>query len=296
MMDLTFILQLILSGITEGSIYVMIALGVIIVYKCTNVVNFAQGEFVVLGGLIYATLTQLGVSIILSFLITALSIGIVGGALVGFFGFRPFIKRNVSPGTIIIATIGILNIIKMIMVLIWGRLPVRVPSFSGEEPIRFLGLFILPQALWVIGITAVTFVGVLIFLDKTLIGKSFRACSENRFFARLLGINDTSMLIVAVIISALLGAIGGVAITPISYAKYDMGIHYTVNGFIAAVLGGLDKPVGALYGGMLIGILYSLSAGMLGSGFASIIIVLTLLAVLVFKPTGIVAGISGGRK
>lgn len=295
-MDLTFILQLIISGITEGSIYIMVALGVIIVYKTTNVVNFAQGEFVVLGGLVYASLIKLNVPTFLSFLITAVSIGTVGGFLVGFFGFRPFIKRNVSPGTIIIATIGILNIFKMIMVLIWGRLPARVPSFSGDEPIRFFGLFILPQAIWVIALTAVTFVGVLVFLDKTLVGKSFRACSENRFFARLLGINDTSMLIVAVVISALLGAIGGIAITPISYAKYDMGIHYTVNGFIAAVLGGLERPIGALYGGMLIGILYSVSAGLFGAGYANILIVLALLAVLIFKPTGIVAGISGGRK
>lgn len=295
-MGLTYILQLIIAGITNGSIYILISLGIIIVYKCTQVTNFSQGEFVVLGGFLFYTATSLGMPVPVAFIVTVLFTGFVVGSLVGFFGLRPFIKKNIPPGTITLATLGLSMVIKMVMILIWGKLPVRVPAWSGEETLRFFGLSIQPQAVWVLAITAVAFVLVLLFLEKTLLGKSFRACSENRFFARLLGINDNKMLIVAMIISATLGSIAGAVITPISYAVYDYGLTYTINGFIAAVLGGLNNPKGALYGGLLIGILSSLASGLIGTGFSDILSVVVLLAVLIVKPTGLVGGISGGRK
>lgn len=295
-MGLTYILQLIVTGITNGSIYILISLGIIIVYKCTQVINFSQGEFVVLGGFLFYTATSFGVPVPIAFVATVLFIGFVVGSAVGYFGLRPFIKRNIPPGTITLATLGLSMVIKMAMILIWGKLPVRVPAWSGEETIRFFGLSIQPQAVWVLAITVVAFILVLLFLEKTLLGKSFRACSENRFFARLLGIDDNKMLIVAMVISAMLGAIAGAAITPISYAVYDFGITYTINGFIAAVLGGLNNPKGALYGGLLIGLLSSLTAGLIGASFSDIVVVMALLAVLIIKPTGLVAGISGGRK
>lgn len=295
-MGLTYILQLLLTGITNGSIYVLISLGVIIVFKCTNVINFAQGEFVVLGGFIFYTATQLGLSTPFAFIVTVLFIGFGVGSAVGYLGLRPFLLKNIPSGTISLATLGLSMVLKMFMIMLWGKLPVRVPAWSGENTIRFFGLSIQPQAVWVIVITAVAFTLVLLFLEHTLLGKSFRACSENRYFARLLGINSSAMLIVAVIIAAMLGAIAGAVITPISYAVYDFGLNYTINGFIAAVLGGLNNPKGALYGGLLIGILSSLTAGIFGSGVSEIVIVLALLFVLIVKPTGLVGGVSGGRK
>lgn len=295
-MGLTYILQLILTGITNGSIYILISLGIIIVFKCTNVTNFAQGEFVVLGGFIFYTATQLGLPTPIAFVLTVLFIGFVVGSAVGFFGLRPFLLKNIPSGVITLSTLGLSMVIKMVMILLWGKLPVRVPAWSGENTIRFMGLSIQPQAVWVIVITAVAFVLVLLFLEKTLLGKSFRACSENRYYARLLGINSSAMLIVAVIISAMLGATAGAVITPISYVVYDYGLTFTINGFIAAVLGGLNNPKGAVFGGLLIGILSSLTAGLVGSSFSDIVVVLVLLVVLVVKPTGLIGGISGGRK
>lgn len=295
-MGLTYILQLILTGITNGSIYVLISLGIIIVFKCTNVINFAQGEFVVLGGFIFYTASLLGLPVPIAFILTVLFIGFVLGSAVGLFGLRPYLLKNIPAGVITLATLGLSMVLKMVMILLWGKMPVRVPAWSGENTIRFFGLSIQPQAVWVLGITAVAFVLVLLFLEKTLLGKSFRAVSENRTYARLLGINSSNMLIVATIISAMLGAIAGAAITPISYAVYDFGLTYTINGFIAAVLGGLNNPKGALYGGLLIGLLSSLSAGLIGASFSDIVVVVALLAVLIIKPTGLVAGVSGGRK
>lgn len=295
-MGLTYILQLIVTGITNGSIYILISLGIIIVYKCTQVINFSQGEFVVLGGFLFYTASLFGLPVPIAFIVTVLFTGFVVGSTVGFLGLRPFIVKNIPPGAITLGTLGLSMVIKMVMILLWGKLPVRVPAWSGENTIRFFGLSIQPQAVWVLGITAVTFVLVLFFLEKTLLGKSFRACSENRFFARLLGIKDGTILIVAMIISAMLGAAAGAAITPISYAVYDYGITYTINGFIAAVLGGLNNPKGALYGGLLIGLLTSLSAGLIGASFSDIVLVLALLVVLIIKPTGLIGGISGGRK
>ncbi len=289
-MDLTYLIQLLIIGLTEGSIYIMVALGIVIVYKCTKVVNLIQGEFVVLGGLLLATLTKQGLSIPLSFILSILVVGVIGG-LVGYFCFRPFLAKNIDTGVIVIATVGISMLFKMSMGLIWGKLPLNVPSFSDADTIRYSGLSLNPQVIWLTIITIIAFLAVLYFLDKTLYGKVFRGCSENRFYARLLGIKDDRMILVAVIISALLGAVGGATISPISYANYDMGILYSVNGFIAAVIGGLEKPMGALYGGLLMGLLSAFSAGLLGSGVRDVLIVAILIIVLIIKPTGLYKGI-----
>ncbi len=293
-MDLLYLLQLIIIGITEGSIYVLVALGIIMIYKCTKVVNLAQGEFVVLGGLVFASLSKQGLSLPISFILTIVIVGFIIGGVVGIFGFRPFLRKNIHPGTIIIATIGLDMLIKMIIIYIWGKLPISVPYFSGDTPLKFAGISIYPQHIWVIAITIIAFIAVMLFLERTLLGKVFRACAENRFHARLFGINDSNMILVALIISAILGAVGGAVISPISYAKYDFGIMYSVNGFIAAVIGGMEKPMGALYGGMLIGILSSLSAGLLGGGIRDVLVVSAMLLILVIKPTGLYAGHAGG--
>jgi branched-chain amino acid transport system permease protein len=291
--DFVYLSQLLITGITEGSIYVLVALGTVIIYKCTRVVNLAQGEFVVLGGLLMATLTGIGLPMSISFMLTLIIVGIVGG-LVAILGFRPYLKRNLPYGTIVVVTIGVHMFMKMVIMLIWGKLPVAVPPFSDSGILHFAGIFINPQSIWVIALTLITIILVIYFLDHTLIGKAFKACSENRFSARLFGINDDKMLLLALMLSGVLGAVGGAAIAPISYIKYDFGIMYSVNGFIAAVIGGLDKPMGAVIGGIMIGLISAFGAGLFGAGTRDILVLATLLIILVVRPTGIYAGKAGG--
>ncbi|MBS4025661.1 MAG: branched-chain amino acid ABC transporter permease [Clostridia bacterium] len=292
-MDLVYLSQLLITGITEGSIYVLVALGTVIIYKCTRVVNLAQGEFVVLGGMLMATLTGVGLPIPLAFVLTLIIVALAGG-LVAILGFRPYLKRNIPFGTIVVVTIGIHMFLKMAIMLIWGKLPISVPAFSGGIILEFYGVYINPQSIWVIALTGLTLVAAIYFLEKTLLGKAFRACAENRFSARLFGINDDKMLLIALMLSGVLGAVGGATIAPISYIKYDFGMMYSVNGFIAAVIGGLDKPMGAVVGGLMIGLISSFGAGLFGAGARDILVLATLLIILVLRPTGIYAGKAGG--
>jgi len=290
------IIQYVLSGITIGSVYAIIALGFNIIYNSTSIINFAQGEFVMLGGLIMIFFTvMLKVPLALGFLLTVVILTLVG-IIMERFAISPI--KNPTVVTLIIVTIAVSILFKGVAMLIWGKDTHFLPPFSGEKGIAFIGASLNPQYIWIVGITVIVVVLLSIFFKYTIIGKAMTACAVNRTAASLMGINVKRMVLLSFALSAAIGGIAGIIITPITLMAYDNGAILGLKGFGAAVLGGLGNFYGAIFAGLLLGIMESLGAGLIHSGYKDAIALLVLLLVLFIKPSGIfgVTEVSGFKK
>lgn len=278
-------MQYLISGITSGSIYALIAIGFTLIYNSTQLINFAQGEFVMLGGLIAVSLySAAGLPLILAIII-AIAIVTVIGVIFERLAIRPLGSSSII--TLIIVTVGASILIKNVAMILWGRDPQTMPPFTGDTPIPVLGASVVPQTLWVIGITIISVILLQLFYKRSIIGKAMKACSINPSAAQLMGINTSFIVMLSFAMSAAFGAVAGVLITPISMTSYSVGSFLGLKGFAGAVLGGLDNPLGAVLGGLLLGILESLSVGVIDSGYKDAIAFLILLLVLFLKPSGI---------
>ena len=284
-MDPSLLLQLFLSGITVGSIYAMVAVGFNIIYNATGIINFAQGEFVMLGGMIMASLvTGLGLPIWLAFPVAVLLVTLVG---VLFERMCIYPLKDASVLLLIIITIAASILMKGGAMFIWGKDAKSFPHFSGEAPIAFFGASLLPQVLWILGIVAIAVVLLSLFFKYTMTGRAMRACAANRTAASLVGINVKRIVLLSFALSAALGAIAGIVITPKALMTYDRGTMLALKGFGAAVLGGLGNSTGAVVAGLLVGVLESLGAGLISSHYKDAIALIVLLGVLFVKPSGL---------
>jgi len=286
------ILQYIFSGLTLGGIYALIALGFVTTYNVTGILNFAQGEFVMLGALLTVSLTVAGLPLPLAALAAILLVAVCG-LIMERLAIYP--ARNASLVTVIIITIGVSITVRGVALLIWGTNPYPLPAFSKGGSIKVFGAAMAPQSLWVIG-TALVVVSLLyLFFEKTYPGKAVKACMVNKLAASLMGISPQFMSLLAVAISGALGAVAGIVVTPITLATYDMGLMLGLKGFVAAVLGGLTSIAGAILGGFLLGILEALGSGLISSAYKDAIAFLVLLLVLFLKPTGLF-GATGSKR
>jgi branched-chain amino acid transport system permease protein len=287
------LLQYAVTGITIGSVYAMVAIGFNIIYNVTEIINLAQGEFVMLGGLVMVFLqVSLGLPVIIAFAGTVLIVTLVG-LLLDRLAIHPI--RQPSVLTLIIATIAASIMIKGTAMLVWGKDPFDLPAFSGRTPILIGGATIQPQYLWVVGFLVVTVIGLTLFFNKSIVGKAMSACSENADAARLVGINVQHMVLLSFALSAAIGAVAGLTMTPIALMEYDRGAMLAVKGFGAAILGGLGSFPGAICGGLILGLIESLGAGLLSSGYKDAYALVVLLAVLFFRPSGILGNLEVTR-
>ena len=283
------LLQYLITGLTVGSIYAMVTIGFNIIYNVTEVINLAQGEFVMLGGLVMVSLhVTVGLPILLAFPLTIIIVTIVG-MLLDRLAISPI--RQPSVLTLIIATIAASIIIKGIAMFTWGKDPFDLPAFSGRTPINFLGAVIQPQYFWVIGFLIITVILLTLFFDKTIIGKAMRACADNPDAASLMGINVRWMILLSFSLSAAIGAVAGITMTPISLMEYDRGAMLAIKGFGAVVLGGLGSFPGAILGGLILGTIESFGAGLVSSGYKDAFALIVLLAVLFLRPSGLLGNI-----
>jgi len=279
-------LQFVLTGITTGAIYGLIALGFNVLYNATDLINFAQGEFVMLGGLGFYTLgTVLGWPAAAAF---AAAVGIVSllGLLLERVALRPVKKPE--PLTLIIITVGASIFLRGVAMRLWGKDPYSVAGLTAStEPVRIGGAALMPQSLWIVGIVVAFMTGLHLFGKRTLTGKAMEACAIHRNAAWILGIPSDRMVLLAFALSAGLGAVGGVIIAPITMCSYDMGTMLGLKGFCAAMLGGLGSHWGAALGGVLLGVLESLGVGYFSSGIKDAVAFLVLLGILIVRPAGL---------
>jgi branched-chain amino acid transport system permease protein len=285
-------LQFLFSGITVGATYALAALGFTLIYNASNVINFAQGEFIMLGGMLAVYFTQAGLPLPAALLL-AILIPAVVGVLVEKLAIEPV--KGAETVTLIIITIGASLVIRGLIQVWLGKNTFSLPAFSGDEPIQILGATLLPQSLWVLGVTAIVVVALWYFFNRTLQGKAMLATSYNRLAAELVGINTSWVLFMSFAMSAALGALGGILVTPITLTSYDVGIMLGLKGFVAAVVGGLGNGLGAVLGGLLVGILEAMGAGYVSSSYKDAIPFVLILFILFFMPRGLFGGKSTDR-
>ncbi len=280
------LLQFFITGITVGATYALVGLGFAIIYNASDVVNFAQGEFVMIGAMSAVALTAGGNGLPLPLaLLGAVLITAMVGMLLQRFAIAP--ARGASVVATIIITIGASIFLRGVALLLWGKDILALPHFSGETPLHIFGATMLPQNIWVMGGAAVLVLAVHLFFQKTIMGKAILACACNRTAAQLVGINVGIMLLVAYGLSAMLGAMAGILVTPMTYTSYDAGVILGLKGFAASILGGMGNPMGAVAGGLLLGLLESFGAGLISSGYKDAIAFVILLLVLFFRPSGL---------
>jgi len=277
-------MQYLLTGLTVGAIYALVALGFSIIFNASHVINFAQGELVMIGGMTTVSLTGTGVPLPLAVPLAVAVTALVGVAL-DKFAIEP--ARGASVVTLIIITIGASIFLRGLATLVWDKKLHPLKPFSGDAPIELAGATVLPQTLWIFGVTLVILLALSWFFNRTLLGKAMLATSHNRLAAQLVGINVRHVLLLSFGLSAALGAIAGILIAPISFTSYDVGVMLGLKGFAAAMLGGMGSGGGAVVGGLLLGILETMSAGYLSSAYKDAIALVIMLAVLFFMPSGL---------
>jgi len=281
---LSELLQFLFSGLTVGAMYALAAVGFSLIYSASGVINFAQGEFIMLGGMSAALLVQAGVPLPLAIALAVL-VAAAAGLIVEKLAIEP--AGNSEVVTLVIITIGASLTLRGLAEVFLGKGNHALPAFSGEEPIEILGATLMPQSLWVMGVTLVVVVALALFFGRTALGKAVLATSCNKLAAQLVGVNTRFILLLAFGLSGALGAVGGILVAPMTYTSYDVGIMMGLKGFVAATLGGLGSGVGAIVGGLLLGVVEAMTAGYISSAYKDAMPFVLILLILFFLPQGL---------
>lgn len=317
--------QLIVLGISLGAIYALIALGFVVIYSVSNVINLAQGEFLMMGALVFVAVvdavtktTGAGLAVLIGLLVTVIVTGCVG-ALSYSFAFRPAIERRASVQTLIIISMGVSIVLRAFGNLVWGVDPTSTPAFLPGRTLRDLGMTnvigdslrlggiaVQTQSVWIVFALIVTVIGLYVFFNRTMTGRALRACAMNPDSARLMGVPLSRMSLIAFALSAAIAALAGAIIAPMQPVLYTMGLGLGLRGFVSAIMGGIANPVGAIWGGLLLGIIEAVVGGLpqmdlpgLGkvnpASLREAIAFVILLAVLIIRRLRGASGLGGKR-
>ncbi len=284
-MSANIFFQMLIAGIVVGAVYGLVALGYVTIYRCSGVVNFAQGEFAMLGALI--TMYLLKVSHLSYF--TAAVVAILCTTLLGVIMYQLVIVRLRSEYVIsqIMAALGVSMLIQGTVLIAWGGYPQALPPFSGNVPFRLGEVTIPPQGVWVVLMAAVVLGGLYLLNNRTLFGKKMTATATDPLAASLVGISRGTMIRWSFAISAIIGAVAGLFLAAMVPMNFASGSGFGLKGFIAAVLGGWGKSTGAIVGGLVLGIVETFGAMILPSGYKDAVSFLILLLILYYRPSGI---------
>lgn len=278
-------LQYILTGITMGSIYSLIGLGYVTIYRTSHVVNMAQGSFVMMGGFFgYSFMKEIGLPFWASMILTVIAVIVMALGM-----YLLVLKRIMKSSLVnmILATVGLSILIESLVLLKWGGYSKPTPPFTGDKLLRLGGVHVKVQSLWVVGVMIVIFVLLYFFGQRTRVGKQMTATATNPNAARISGIPTQRMIILAFAISSAIGAIGGLAINSVIPLTYTSGALWGLTGFVAAILGGWGSSGGAVLGGLVLGIIQSVFAGVLPAGWQDAIAFVILILLLYFRPQGL---------
>lgn len=289
-------LQLLVDGLRTGVIYALVALGFVVVHRVTGVINFAQGAFVMLGPMITITLfsqpSPLGpAGRLLGAAVVAVLITAAVGMAVHRLALHPV--RVASLLTRIIITVGLYVFLQGLALLLWGPRPYVLPAFStlqmADRTFLVGEVIIQAQTLWIWATAAATVALLGLFFERTVVGKAMRACAVNRMAAQLMGIRVDAMATLAFGLAAVLGAVAGIVLGPVTRPTFDMGLELGLKGFVAAIMGGLVSFQGAAIGGLVLGVLETLWAGVTLAGFKDLFAFVVLILLLLIRPQGFLA-------
>jgi branched-chain amino acid transport system permease protein len=281
----SLLVQYLVAGLTYGAIYAVVGMGFNIIYNATGIINFAQGEFVMLGGMIAVTVQSwlpLPVAIVAAVLVT-----MAIGALIEIAFIRWLVKPSVL--RMIIITIGISILVREAALLIWGESVRALPYFTGNEisSIAVAGARVSPQVIWALGACAVMVALITLFFQRTMLGRQMRACASNRVAASLCGLPTRNLVTLSFVLSAGMGALAGCVVSPITYTQYGIGTGLAIKGFTVAILGGLGNSLAAVAAGLVLGVVESFSVSMLPAAYKDAVSIAILLAILFVRPSGL---------
>lgn len=293
-MSFTDVVQLIIGGITIGSVYSLVALGFHIIYRSTGAINFATGDQVVLGGLLAVTCTTvLKLPLVVAFFGTIVLAGLIG-LVYERLVIRPVLKF--SDLSIVISSIAVSIIMQNSMAVIWGKEHIVFPPFTGGNPLTLVGAVIERQSFWIVGLAFAAVIVLRLFFDFSLMGKYIKATLNNRTAAKIVGINTTRMVAMTFGLAGGICAMAGVVVAPITYAGGALGTMIALKGFVAAVVGGLSNSTGVVLGGIVFGVIEFLAAGFISSGYRDAIALIVLLIFLIIRPSGLFSSRTSERR
>jgi branched-chain amino acid transport system permease protein len=287
MPDAAYLAQILVNGLSVGCIYGLIGIGFCVIYNASGIVNFAQGAFVMLGGMVtFVLLTTLGIPMIVAGALATVAVALLG-VVIERLVVRPLWDRHASMFVMILATLAAQIVIERTTLIAAGDQPKSIPVFTDLAPLRIGGVAIGYQTIWIIASSLLLISALALFFQKTLVGRAMRACSINREAAALQGIPVSRMLALSFALSAALGAIAGILVTPTQFTAFNVGTPFAISGFIAAIVGGFGRPFGAFLGGIALGLAQALAVFALGSGLKNVAALAVLLLFLFFRPSGI---------
>jgi branched-chain amino acid transport system permease protein len=276
--------QLMLNGLAMGAIYALVALGFILIVNAVGVLNFAQGELLMLGAFIGVTLAvTLGLPAPLAILAMLPIMGLVG-YLFQLVAYYPL--RDKPLLTVIIATIGVSIALQNLAQVVWGAYPLRLPPLIPTDPVHVGGLMVLPYQLMVLAITFALVIGQHLFFSRTQFGRMMRATAQDREAALLMGIRVRHTIATTFVMSTMLAGLAGMLVGPLFYVSTDMGAMVLLKAFAATIIGGFGSIPGAILGGLFVGVAEILVAGYISSAYKDAVAFAILILVLYLFPQG----------
>jgi branched-chain amino acid transport system permease protein len=283
-MDLSLNLQLLATGLAMGSIYALVALGFVLIFNAVNVVNFAQGEFVMVPAFVAVWLmTALKLPFPVAYLVILIFMGVFG-IVFQRLAYYPLRNRTFLP--VIISTIGVSIFLKNAAQLVFGAEPLLMARPTSADVLNLAGVFIDPQHVVIIVVTLIMLVFQYVFFEKTSLGKKMQATAQDKEMARLLGIRVSKMIVITFVYSSILGGVAGILIGPIFYVSKEMGAMLGLKAFCSTIVGGFGSVPGAILGGLFLGVVEVLSAYYISSAYRDAFAFIILILVLLFRPQG----------
>ena len=287
MPDAALLLQFLVTGAGTGCVYGLVAIGFCVIYNASGIVNFAQGAFVMLGGVVTSALsTRAGWPVPLAAL-AAVGVAVVLGLLTDLLVVRPLWRRKATMFVAILATLAVQIVVERLALLVVGDAPLNLPPISAGGPIRLGPVALDTQIAWILAASLLLVTLLWLFFGRTTIGRAMRACAIDRDAASLLGIPVSALVAFAFGLSAAIGALAGVLVTPTQFTAYNVGVPFAISGFIAAILGGFGNPFGAFLGGLMLGIVQALATVAFGAGTRNVFALGLLLLFLLLRPQGL---------
>lgn len=279
-----FFSSLVVSGLVVGAMYGMVAMGFALIFKVSRVVNFAQGEVMMLIAYVaYSLALRTGGSLPLQ-IAGVLIASVIVGALIERLVIRPMLGQPVF--SIVMMTIALAVLLRSLIALFWGTDPMRLPGVSGGAPLQLLGATLQPAQVILVLVYLGSCAGVWAFLRYSVIGMAMRAAATDPSVAMLMGLSVSGLYRIGWILSALLAGSAGLLFANIYHVGLDMG-HVGIQAFPATIVGGLDSVLGSALGGLLIGVAENLAGGYIGSGYKEIAGFAIILVVLMVRPHGL---------
>ncbi len=293
-MSLSLILQAALAGITNGFTYALVGIGIAAIFKGTRIINVMQGEFCVTGAMVTVLLLNNAHWPYWAAILGGVLSGVVVGMLINVLFVRYMMRKGATQQTFILLTIGLAITMSAAVLFFIGRSGYVLPPFGGEDATVILGAVVQSHAVWLILIALGITAGLKLFYHRTTIGIAMMGASIDADGATTIGINVPRMNMLTFALGGGLGAIAGILVTPLVSVDYAIGVNLTLKGFAAAILGGLTNPLGAVVGGLTLGLIESLAIVAVSSSYKDVIAMTILIAIMIFMPNGMLG--RGGRR